>query len=74
VLTVGPGGEPVRTPGDADSRLVQVPTDIVALRQQDPALARAWRQALRDVLVPAFADGLAVVAVTRDAWYLLARP
>jgi hypothetical protein len=46
----------------------------VALRQRDAQLALAWRFALRDVLVAAFADGLEVVGVSRDGRYLLERP
>jgi len=54
-------------------RLVQVPTDVVDLRHRDPGLAVAWRIALREVLVAAFADGLEVVGVGRDGWYVLER-
>ena len=55
-------------------RLVQVPTDVVDLRHRDPALAMSWRLALREVLVAASADGLEVVGVDRDGWYLVAHP
>jgi predicted GNAT superfamily acetyltransferase len=58
----------------AEVRLLRLPVDAVALRRSDPARALEWRLALRDVLVPAFADGYAVVGVTRDSWYVLARP
>ena len=66
-------GAPLLQPGQAELRLVQVPTDVVELRHRDPELALAWRLALRDVLVSAFADGLEVVGVGRDGWYLIGR-
>ncbi len=73
VLTRGPDG-PVVTPAATDVRLQQLPPDIVRLRRDDPVLARSWRLALREVLVAAFADGLEVVGVSRDSWYVVARP
>jgi predicted GNAT superfamily acetyltransferase len=60
-------------PSDADRQILQVPSDAVQLRHQDPRLALAWRFALREVLVAAFATGLEVVAVSRDGHYLLER-
>jgi predicted GNAT superfamily acetyltransferase len=74
-LRVGPAGEPIPAPDiDAEMRLAQVPADIVRLRAADPGLARAWREALRQLLVDAFAEGLQVTGVTRDSCYVLARP
>jgi predicted GNAT superfamily acetyltransferase len=67
------GGVPQVQAHEADLRLVQVPGDVVALRHHDPGLARAWRVALREVLVTAFADGLEVVGVGRDGWYVVGR-
>jgi predicted GNAT superfamily acetyltransferase len=64
--------QPVRTGFDGAVRLVQVPSDIVAIRRTDPGGARAWRIALRDVLVASFADGFEVVGATRSSWYVLA--
>lgn len=72
VLTIGPAG-PVVAAAGTDVRLQQIPRDIVQLRRQNPALARSWRLALRQVLVAAFADGLEVVGVSRDSWYVVAR-
>ena len=72
LLRVGPSGEPVRVGHAGELRLVQLPTDIVVLRHTDPDKAQAWRLALREVLVAAFADGFEVVGATRDSWYLLA--
>lgn len=52
----------------------RTPKDIVALRHHDPDQAARWRTAVREVLVPAFAEGLVAVAMTRDGWYRLERP
>jgi predicted GNAT superfamily acetyltransferase len=59
---------------DADVRLVQVPDDAVMLRRREPGAAQAWRRALRRALVPAFEEGLEVVGVSRDSWYVVSRP
>ena len=74
LLTAAADGSPQLTLTDADVRLVQVPTDVVTLRRQQPDGAQAWRRALRRALVPAFEEGLEVVGVSRDSWYVLARP
>ncbi len=73
IVRRGADDEPVRGPGGGDIRLVQVPDDVVALRRDRPELARAWRLALREALTTAFADGLEVVGVTRDSWYVVGR-
>lgn len=46
--------------------LVRLPEDVEALRADDPAAARAWRLAVRDVLAPLLAEGRRVDATTRD--------
>ncbi|HZK73535.1 MAG TPA: GNAT family N-acetyltransferase [Clostridia bacterium] len=71
LLTVGPAGEPVA--GSSSGRLVvcQVPEDIVALRRADPAMARAWRLAVRRALTEAFDSGFRINDVTRGGWYVL---
>lgn len=73
VLICGPDG-PLVTPAKTDVRLQQLPSDIVRLRRDEPTLARSWRLGLREALVAAFADGLEVVGVSRDSWYVVARP
>lgn len=72
-LSVGAGNEPLLHNVDAECVLLQLPRDVVALRQSDELLARSWREVLREILVSAFADGYEVTGVTRDGWYLLAR-
>ncbi|HVT65110.1 MAG TPA: GNAT family N-acetyltransferase [Mycobacteriales bacterium] len=67
-------GSPELTSSDARVRLIQAPEDIVSLRQTDPGTSQAWRMAMREALTTAFADGLEVVGVSRDLWYVLARP
>lgn len=73
-LQAGSSGEPVLLRGPAaDVRLLQLPPDIVALRNRDRALALEWRRALREVLVDAFDNGYQVTGVSRDGWYVVAR-
>jgi predicted GNAT superfamily acetyltransferase len=74
VLVPDAAGAPRVSTGAGDLRLVQLPADIVGVRHRDPGLARAWRLALREVLVAAFADGLEVVGVDRSGCYVLGRP
>jgi predicted GNAT superfamily acetyltransferase len=66
-------GEPV--PGTPEGRtvLVAVPPDIESLRRTDPACARQWRTAVRDVLGPLLDRGAAVVGFDRAGWYVLDR-
>jgi predicted GNAT superfamily acetyltransferase len=64
----GPG------PWTAPVLAVQVPDDVVALRRQDPDLARAWRAAVRRTMGAAVAAGYGVRGMTRSGWYRLERP
>jgi len=57
--------------GEGSALLVQVPEDIVALRREQPALARAWRLALREALTNALAGGYEITAASRLGWYVL---
>ena len=63
VVTATPAGGPL---------LVRLPADVEQLRKDDPDAAAAWRLAVRDVLVPALADGLVARGVTRDGAMVLA--
>lgn len=74
VLRPDVDGKPEVTAAGGDIRLLQLPSDIVDVRRHDSGLARAWRLALREVLVSAFADGLEVVGVDRAGSYVLSRP
>jgi predicted GNAT superfamily acetyltransferase len=71
---VGDAGRPQAIVTTAPERLVATPADAVALRRDDPGLARSWRVAVRETMQSAFADGLAPIAVTADRCYLFARP
>jgi predicted GNAT superfamily acetyltransferase len=71
LLSVGPREEPVAGEVTTPVALCQVPADIVALRQSDPALARAWRLAARQALVGALSAGYRVSGATRSGWYVL---
>ena len=74
ILSVGPAGEPVVGKASGARVLIcQVPDDIVALRHADPAIARAWRVAVRKAMVDAFAAGYRVSGATRTGWYVLQR-
>lgn len=66
-------GHPETGRTDASSLLVQLPPDIEALRRSDPALAKAWRLALRDVLAPCLASGYRVYGFHEKSSYLLTR-
>jgi predicted GNAT superfamily acetyltransferase len=66
--------EPVVGTLDGESVLMAVPPDIERLRSADPACARQWRLALREVLGHAMADGAHVVGFDRSGWYLAVFP
>lgn len=61
----GPGRDGART------LLVGVPADIEAMRLSAPALAGAWRTALRDVLSPVLAGGARVTGFDRSEGYVV---
>lgn len=65
-------GTAVLHPTSATIRLVATPSDIVRLRRDDPARARAWRLTVRAAMQRAFADGLAPTAMTADGRYVFA--
>lgn len=60
-------------PGDGRPLLVCLPSDVEALRETDPVAARAWRMAVREALVPAFADGYRATDVTPAGCFVLER-
>jgi predicted GNAT superfamily acetyltransferase len=59
-------------PGSATGSklLIATPSDVESMRRDDPAKARAWRSAVRDVLAPRITD---VVGFDRDGWYVVQR-
>lgn len=67
--------EPVTTPGDeASMRLVGLPEDISALRQERPEVAEQWRVTVSQSLGRALEEGLAVVGFTEEGHYVLDQP
>jgi predicted GNAT superfamily acetyltransferase len=73
-LFVGADGTPEIRPERGALELVQIPDDIVALRQADPDLGRRWRLALRETLGTALEEGYRADGITRDGWYIVRRP
>jgi len=73
VLASDEAGGPVvtGTPTPGAIALCATPADIEALRRHDPAGARGWRRALRDVLGGALDLGWRVVGITRSGFYVL---
>lgn len=62
---------PPMNPGDDDA-IVEIPSDIVALRVSDPTRAHAWRRELRTRLVPLMNEGH-VSGLTTDGQYVITR-
>ena len=56
--------------GDGVVLAVATPPDVESLRRTDPALAHAWRLAVREALEPLLRTG-SVVGFTRDGSYLV---
>ena len=73
-LSVGAGHTPEVGTDRAVIELVQIPEDVVALRNADPSLARRWRLALRETLGAALEEGAHADGITRDGWYVVRRP
>lgn len=70
-LGISSDGMPVR--GVSTGRLVAVPPDIETLRVTNPAAAREWRHAVRDVLGGLLAAGGRVTGFDRSGWYVVER-
>jgi len=72
VVSPGPDGGPLVTPGDPDTvRLVAVPADVEGLRSRAPELAAQWRLAVRDALGGALDAGARVRGFAREGWYVV---
>jgi predicted GNAT superfamily acetyltransferase len=72
-LDRAPDGGPVAGSLAGDHVVVAVPADVEALRAADPALARRWRTAVREALVPLLADGRRIVGFDKSGRYVLRR-
>lgn len=73
VLEEGPDGSPVLADRTGPVLLCALPSDIVSLRGSDPARAKAWRLAVREVLEGAMLDSYAVTRFTRSGSYVLTK-
>ena len=74
VLIVGANGEPVVREAAGDRVSVAVPADAEGLRRSDPALAYAWRLAVRETLGGLMARGARVGGFDRSGpGYLVQR-
>jgi predicted GNAT superfamily acetyltransferase len=72
-----PAGHPVLGDGSerrARTALVAVPPDIQTMRVDDPATARDWRVAVRQVLTGLLREGAVVSGFDRSGWYVVSRP
>jgi len=58
----------------ADVLLVPTPSDIVALRRDDPAAVATWRFNTREALTAALDGGQRVLGFTRDGAYVIGSP
>ncbi|MFF4415242.1 GNAT family N-acetyltransferase [Streptosporangium sp. NPDC001559] len=67
-------GRPAAGRTDAEIVLIDLPADIETLRHTDPSTARAWRQALREVLGGLMARGAQVVGFHRKSSYVVRLP
>ncbi|MDN5796324.1 MAG: GNAT family N-acetyltransferase [Intrasporangium sp.] len=72
VLATGPDEAPFAWL-DGEHRWVRVPRDIVALRSQDRAAAKAWRLSVRDAFTAALGDGWLADGLTREGCYHFSR-
>jgi predicted GNAT superfamily acetyltransferase len=70
-LSIGDNGEPVEGNADGPVLLVATPPDIEALRRTDPASARSWRSASRQVLRGLLDDGAEVVGFEQGAYVIV---
>ncbi|HYL70243.1 MAG TPA: GNAT family N-acetyltransferase [Candidatus Dormibacteraeota bacterium] len=71
--TAAAAGHPLAPRPGPGALLVPVPDDIVAIRRNDPALARRWRQEVRDALGGAMSRGYRITGFSRGFEYVLAR-
>jgi len=69
------GPQVVDEPGGRDAPVirVQIPADIETLRRVDPATARRWRLALREVLGGLVGTEARVTGFSRSGWYAVER-
>ena len=74
LISVSASGQPEAAGWSGTTASVLLPDDIETMRVHQPALARAWRTAVRSVLEPALPGGATIVAFDREHGYILHRP
>ncbi|MET9271994.1 GNAT family N-acetyltransferase [Kribbella sp. NPDC003557] len=72
-LGISDAGAPVAGPPGDGMCLVAVPPDVEGLRVRQPALARAWRTAVRETLGALLSDGGRITGFDRAGWYVVRR-
>nr|WP_042178434.1 hypothetical protein [Kibdelosporangium sp. MJ126-NF4]CEL13180.1 hypothetical protein [Kibdelosporangium sp. MJ126-NF4]CTQ98870.1 FIG00996959: hypothetical protein [Kibdelosporangium sp. MJ126-NF4] len=72
-LSVDSDGGPLVGLADTPTVLVAVPSDIERVRRTDPALGKAWRAALREVLGGLMADNAHIAGFDRAGWYVISK-
>jgi len=60
------------SPPPGGPALVRIPREYPALRERDPSLAEAWREASAEALEACFGAGLVVTGFTADSAYVFA--
>jgi predicted GNAT superfamily acetyltransferase len=73
ILRADDDGRPVADAGSTPVLRAWIPEDNLTLRDDDPALARGWRLALRETVGAALRRGYVATAMTRDGWYTLVK-
>lgn len=73
LLVADGSGRPRTLATDAPTVVVELPSDIEALRRADPAAATAWRLAVREVLGGLLSDGAQVSGFHGRSGYLVDR-
>ena len=71
ILQADDHGRPVADASVAPVLRAWIPENNLVLRDRDPALARGWRQALRETVGAALQRGYVATEMTRDGWYTL---
>lgn len=72
-IVIADDGSPIVNDDAADTLLVRIPQDVVALRRTDQVLATQWRIAVRAVLGSALNDGYVTAGMTRSGYYVVKR-
>ncbi|NBE92967.1 GNAT family N-acetyltransferase [Nonomuraea sp. KC401] len=73
LLEAGEDGRPVAGKSEADVVLVGTPPDVERLRREDPSAARAWREAMREVLGGLLEGDGHVVTLTNHGEYVVTK-